>query len=273
MHEYQPGHSELAHNLKIDLVILQDGFLPENYTSRYLAYYIGVREFWVWDRLSLGLFENQGFKAEVCEFLSVPKLPEIERDQYPVRTIVVLTSGAGDWTALKNRSDEDQMVMAFVKVAEHFPDVQIIYRCHPLWAHPAHQGINSILRVKEYFRRRGLKNIMVSEESLTQSRRFMERGELGFPQSSLAKDLGRADLVFGEHSYTMIDAARQHTLFASVNLTRRRNFFESFTKLGFPHLTSTEEIISFIGQLQASPDHILQSYNKAIQCYNNQWWR
>lgn len=273
MHEYVAGYGELADSLNMDLVIVQDGFLPENYSSRYLAFYFGVREFWVWDRLSLGLFENQQFKAEVCPFLSVPKMPVIEEDQYSVENIVVLTSSAGDWTALKNRSDEDQMVIAFVKVAERFPDIQIIYRCHPLWAHPEHQGINSIHRVDRYLREKGLKNIVVSSESLVQSQQFIERRELGFPRSSLEQDLQRADLVFGEHSFTMIEAARRGKLFASVNLSNRRDFFHSYSKLGFPHLVSTGEIISFIDQLRVSPVQILERYNAAVNRYNTKWSR
>ena len=246
MHEYKLGYAELADSMNMDLVVLQDGFLPENYSSRYLDYYFGVREFWTWDRLSLGLFENQGFKAEVCSFFSIPKLPVIEKDQYAVKTISVLTSGAGDWTALKNRSDEDLMVMAFVEVAKKFPDINIIYRCHPLWAHKEHQGVDAINRVDQFFREKGIKNITVSSESLTLSKQFIEQKVLGFHHSSIEQDIEKADLVFGEHSFTMIDAARWGKLFASVNLTKRRDFFYSYSKLGFPHLESTGKLISFI---------------------------
>jgi len=271
IHEYQWGYTELANSMNLDLVILQDGYIPENYSSRYLAYCFGVQEFWVWDRLSLGLFESQQFTAKVCPFLASPRLPEIKKDNYEVKSILVLTSGAGDWTALKNRSDEDLMVIAFMSVAEQFPEIQIIYRCHPLWSHAEHQGINSIKRVDKYFKEKNIENIVVSSESLIQSKQYIEKQELGLPRDSLDQDLNIADLVFGEHSFTMIEAAKQGKLFASINLTRRRNFFQSYSKLGFPHLTSKEEIISFIKAVQVSTQRILNSHNAAVQNYNINW--
>ena len=273
MHEYSVKHTKLANSMNVDLMIFQDGFLPENYSSKYLAFYFGVKEFWVWDRLSLGLFEKQNHMAKVSALLSVPKLPIITKDKYTVKTILVLTSGAGDWTALKNRSDEDLMIEAFVKVAKHFQYIQIIYRCHPLWAHSQHQGINSIIRVDQYFKELGLENIMVSSESLVQSQQFIKTSVLGVEPSSLDHDLSKADIVFGEHSFTMIDAALREKLFASVNLTKRREFFQSYSKLGFAHLTSTEEIISFIKKLQESPVQIVKAHNEAVQRYTTEWYR
>jgi len=267
-HEYGPDYVTIAKDLRMDLIILQDGFLPENYSSKYLAYYFEIEKFWVWDKLSLGLFDNQGYNAEVCPFFSTPSLPPIEKSPYSVKTILVLTSGAGDWTALKNRSDEDQMVIAFKEIAERFPEIRIIYRCHPLWAHPEHQGINSIKRVDCYFREKGLTNIAVSGESFVQSEKFGKSGLLGISHSSLEQDLKEADMVFGEHSYSMIDAALKGKLFVSINLTNRRNFFHNYSKLGFPHLNSVQELISFIEDIQISSTRIIERYNKAVLRYN-----
>jgi hypothetical protein len=272
IHEYDKHFNSIAESVKIELVALQDGYLPENYSSKYL-HYLAVDKFYVWDRLSLGLFENQKLKAEICPFLYISPLPSIEKDRYEIKTILVLTSGAGDWTALKNRSDEDQMVILFARIAEHFPDTQIIYRCHPLWAHPAHQGIDSIKRVDRYFDEKGIKNIRVSEESNTLAKQFMKTQILGFQQSSLDRDLDAADLIFGEHSFTMIDGARKGKLFASVNVTKRRDFFHNYTKLGFPHLTSYDDIIFFINELRSSPQRLLAHYNEAVYRYNNEWYR
>ena len=272
MHEYSDYSAEMAEYLKIELVALQDGYLPDNYSSKYLHYF-ACPKFYVWDRLSLGLFENQKLKAEICPFLYIPKLPEIEKDRYEVKNILVLTSGAGDWTALKNRSDEDQMIIVFTRIAEHFPDIHINYRCHPLWAHPAHQGINSIARVARYFNEKGLENIKESQESKNLSQEFMKTHILGFRQSSLDKDLETADLIFGEHSFTMIEGARKGKLFASVNVTKRRDFFHNYTKLGFHHLTSYDDIIFFINELRNSPKKLLEKYNAAVCRYNIKWHR
>jgi hypothetical protein len=272
-HEYSESFSEIAKHHNMDFALLQDGYLPENYSSKYLYYYSGVNKFYTWDRLSLGLFENQKLKAEVCPFLYIPQLPTIEKEHYEIKTMLVLTSGAGDWTALKNRSDEDQMVIVFTRIAEHFPEIQIIYRCHPLWAHPAHQGIDSIRRVDRYFNEKGIKNIKVSEESHTLSQQFIKTHILGFQHSSLERDLEAADLIFGEHSFTMIEGTQKGKLFAAVNVTKRRDFFINYSKLGFHHLTSFDDVVTFIKELRISPGRILEQHNEAVQRYNNEWHR
>lgn len=273
LHEYQDSFSSFATSIKMNLSVLQDGYLPENYSSKYLFYYSSVDNFFVWDRLSLQLFQNQKMKASICPFLHIQQLPLIEKQLYNIKTILVLTSGAGDWTALKNRSDEDQMVIAFTRVAEHFPDIQIIYRCHPIWTHPEHQGINSIARVERYFKEKGFMNIKVSEESNMLSNEFMKTHVLGFKQSSLDRDLQKADIIFGEHSFTMIEGAMKGKLFASVNLTKRRDFFLNYSKLGFHHLTSYDDIINFINELKCKPAKLLSQHNAAVCRYNSEWHR
>lgn len=264
IHEYNTSMVGLAENVGLKLMLFQDGFLPGNYTSRLYHYLFGVDKFLVWDRLAMELFEKQGLEAEISNFFNLIKLPRIKRRKHKIRKILVATSGAGDWTALKNRSDEDLMVEAFVKIARIFPEIEIIYRCHPLWVHPAHQGVNSIKRVDKYFKNSGLKNIRVSEQSMKQSKEF--RG-LWVPPKSMLEDIREADLVFGEHSIAMIDAAQEERVFASVNVTGRRDFFINYTRLGFPHLTNVREIVNFIKKMQEKEGEI-QRYNRAIRIYN-----
>jgi hypothetical protein len=265
LHEYIPALSDLAGNCRIQLVIFQDSYLPENYTSKYLKYFSNVNKFLTWDRFSLGIFKLHDLPAEVSSLFRPLILPEIIKVEYPIKTIVVATSGSGDWTALKNRSDEDLLVEAFVEVARQFPHINIIYRCHPLWAHPLHQGVNSIKRVDNYFRELGLKNIWVSSESLIQSEEFTG---LSVKPESMAVDIERGDLFFGEHSIAMIDAALQGKMFASVNLTNRRDLFTIYSQIGFPHITRSEDLIKFIDRLSDSSEEI-DLYNNAVSNYNN----
>ena len=271
LHQYSLRHTGLRNKLRKDMAVLQDGFLPENYTSRYCSYYFDIKEFWVWDRLSMGFFQKAGLPAKVCPFFESPRLPLIATGEHPFKRILVLTSGAGDWTALKNRSDEDVMVMAFVEVARRFPDLEIIYRCHPLWAHPAHQGLDSIERVDAYFRQLGLNNIRVSKGSMLQSQRFKKDKELAVPHESIEHDIEQADFVFGEHSFSMIDAAARGKIFASVNLTGRRDFFVNYTKLGFLHCTNVGQITGLIEEYQKSPGRLLSIHNRAVRVYNEDY--
>jgi len=251
------------------LVVLQDGFLPENYSSYYLKFFKNVDKFFCWDESSKKIFAKFSLPVEIAPFLDM-KLPAIKMKNYPVNTIVVLTSGAGDWTALKNRSDQDLEVEAFAKVAKEFPNINIIFRCHPLWAHKKHQGTNSINRVDKYYKSLNLKNIRISEESLKQADYFKKTGNLWIEKKSADKDINEGNLFFGEHSIAMIDAAKKSKIFASVNLTNRRNFFINYSKLGFPNLTSVEEVIDFIKKIREK-NEVINSFNKAVEKYNEQF--
>ena len=47
-------------------------------------------------------------------------------------------------TAIKNRSDENKLLVAIGQVAARFPQVEFIYRCHSVMAQPLHEGVNAI---------------------------------------------------------------------------------------------------------------------------------
>ena len=80
-----------------------------------------------------------------------------------------------------------------------------------------------------------------------------------------AKTMG-VDIVFGEHSIAMIDAAFKGILFSSCNVTGHRNFWKDITDLGFPHCESIEEINALLKTI-GSPE-FNSSYERAIQNYN-----
>ena len=180
-----------------------------------------------------------------------------------IQTILVATSGPGDWTAQKNRSDEDLMLEAFVEIARRFPDIDIIYRCHPTWIHPEHNGVNSIKRVEEYLNNTGLKNIHLSSNIPTEK---LGDFKLSFPRSSLEEDLKKADIVFGEHSVSMLDGGFKQLPFASVNLTNRRNLFCGISDMGFPHCTSVDDIENVIKSY--GTEKFKELYSEAVKKYN-----
>ena len=191
-------------------------------------------------------------------YLPEPRFPE------RVNKVLCVASGAGDWTAIKNRSDEDMMMWAFGKVASLFPDIEFIYRCHPVWIHPEHQGVNSIHRAAEYFDYLNLPNLKLSGNipNANQGGQFV----LSYKRSSFEEDLKDVDLVFGEHSISMIDAGFKNILFASCNVTGHRNFFEDITKLGFPHCKSVDDIVELLKYV-TTPE-FKASYLQAINNYN-----
>lgn len=241
----------------------QDGYLPPNYTDYDYHFKPENVKYYCWDYLGSLLFENQRLPYEMIPFRKKLYLPA-PRFPGAVRNILVVASGSGDWTAMKNRSDDDIMVAAFVEMARRFPNIHFTYRCHPSWVHPRNVGVNAINRVAEYINSVNLPNIMLS--SNVPASESVAGFQLTYSRSSLEEDLKNADFVFGEHSISMIDAAFDGIPFSSVNLTRRRNFFIGINDLGFPTCSSYEDIIALIGSITTPT--FQTSYMAAVDNYN-----
>lgn len=241
-----------------DVRYIQDGYLPPNYSACDLKYTPKNVEYYSWDTMGSRHFQYHKIPVSIMPFRNKLYMPE---PLFPkkVRTVLVATSGTGDWTAQKNRSDDDLMVVAFVEVARRLPNVQIIYRAHPTWIYPVHVGVNSINRVAEYFEYTKLPNIRLSAN-------IPDMKVLSFPRSSLEEDLKQTDIVFGEHSVSMIDAAFKNIPFASVNLTDRRDLFCGLTEMGFTSCKSVDDIIRVINQMPTS--EYQKKYLQAVKKYN-----
>lgn len=247
----------------LNLKLIQDGYLPPNYSSKYLKFYGKYTEFYCWDKIGQKTFIYHHLPNRIIPFRHKLYLPN---PSFPatIKKVLCVASGAGDWTAIKNRSDEDKMIHVFGRIAALFPDIQFIYRCHPVWIHPLHQGVNSINRAAEYITYLNLPNFSISSNipCANSDGKFV----LSFKRSSFEEDLKDVDIVFGEHSISMIDAALKGILFASVNVTGHRDFFESITQLGFPHCESEEEIAHLIQNIHSQS--FRDGYLRSIDNYN-----
>jgi len=259
-----------AEKLGVEMIYMQDGFLPSYYPSAYLKYRVWATKYFIWDKLSAGIFERHSLLCEIWPCYKGTALARVEERAVEVRNIVVLTSGSGDWTALKNRSDEDLAFLAFVDVARRLPDVSIIYRPHPLWMHPEHQGVNSIRRLADYASQLGLPNFRVSSGALKEGGQFVSDGQMSVKPTTIKEELASADIVFGDHSQALLRAAQTGKLCASVSLARRREFLYDYTKLGFPILRSSDEIVDFIQGLARS-DETIRKFNEAVDLYNSEY--
>lgn len=257
-HEYPK--CKIPDSIKYDVRYVQDGYLPSNYSD--FTYHLKPKNvtYCVWDKLGSLLFKNQKLPYSMLPFRKKLYLP---KPNYPknVKKILVATSASGDWTAQKNRSDDDFLVQAFIDVAKALPDVEIIYRCHPNWITSDMLGVNSINRVVNEFESINLPNLRVSSNIPVNG-----TSTHTFSRSSLEQDLENVDVVFGEHSVSMVDAGFKNIIFCPVNITKRRCFAQSLVDLGFPLCTSSSEIINFIKKV-ATADFI-KMYNSAIENYN-----
>lgn len=256
-------HWRLPDHKNFNVKKIQDGYLPPNYTSKYLYYYGSGTEFYAWDEIGCHTFQYHHLKYAIMPFRKKLYLPE-PRFPQKVKRVLCVASGAGDWTAIKNRSDEDMMLWAFGKVAAQFPEIEFVYRCHPVWVHPQHQGVNSIKRAAEYYDWLKLPNLKLSGNipDANQGGQFV----LSYKRSSFEDDLKDVDLVFGEHSVSMLDAGFKNILFASCNVTGHRNFWEDITKLGFPHCESVEDIVEIIKKVETPA--FKAEYMQAVKNYN-----
>ena len=260
---HEDTHWSLPDHPNFNVKKIQDGYLPPNYTSKYLYYYGPQVEFYTWDVMGQHTFQYHHLNSRVMPIRKKLFLPEAH---FPKKLTKVLcaASGTGDWTAIKNRSDDDRLVWAIGKVAKMFPDVEFIYRCHPVWIHPEHSGVNAINRCAEYISWLNLPNYKLSSNipMANQNSGFV----LSFKRSSFEEDLKGVDIVFGEHSVAMIDAGFKGIPFASCNMTGHRDFFEDLTKLGFPHCESIDDIVNLLKSV-TTPE-FKASYEQAIKNYN-----
>ncbi|MCI8376150.1 MAG: hypothetical protein HFI29_12060 [Lachnospiraceae bacterium] len=241
--------------------LIQDGYLPPNYSSLYLKFINPNEHYYAWDTLGMQVFHNQNIPVKMLPLRKKLYLPEPELKR--VKSVLCIASGAGDWTAMKNRSDEDMMILAFIEVAKRHPEIKFVYRCHPNWVYPAHQGMNSINRVAEYFSWLNLPNLVLSGNIPSTN---LDNFQLSISRNSLAEDLKEVDIVFGEHSISMVDAAFKRIPFASVNVTGRRDFFCGMTSLGFPHCESIEDIESVL--IECGKQKFDDAYKAAVEKYN-----
>lgn len=247
---------------KYDVRWMQDGYLPPNYSEYGYNFIPQNVQYYAWDILGEKLFHNKNLPVSLIPYrkkiyMPIPKFPA------EVRNILVVASGSGDWTALKNRSDDDMLVDAFVKIAKKYPNIKFVYRCHPTWVHPNNLGVNAINRVAEFFASQNLPNLVLSTSMPSTN---LDNFQLSFSRSSLDEDLKNADFVFGEHSISMIDAAFKEIPFASVNLTNRRNFYCGITDMGFLYCNCLDDISNVIENI--TNPNFQSEYPKWVKKYN-----
>ena len=274
VHEHTDSYSNLAKFFLYEYNILQDGYLPSYYTSAYLKYWENVNNYYIWDRLSSGIFKRHSLSYRKWTGYKKQTLKSIKlEDDFKIKKVVFLSSGAGDWTALKNRSDEDLIFLALIETAKAYPDINFLYRPHPLWLHHKHQGINSIQRCIDFLDSIKLSNFIISAGAQKEGLNFQSKQSLSTASTTIDNDIDTADIVFGDHSQSMITAAKRGKIMASISLANREEFFSNYSKLGFPAIRTKSEISEFLSLFKDkyTKNEFLQNYNNAIEMYNKDY--
>lgn len=270
LHSYSDDLVYISKIFNLEIVCLQDGLLPSNFTSSYYKYLDKIKLFYVWDNISTKIFSKNDLQYDIWSGFKKKKLPKINHSlKIKIRNILFLTSGSGDWTALKNRSDEDLAYLALKKIAKLFPAIKFVYRPHPLWINPAHQGINSIERLIIDSKKDKVLNFEISDNSLKEASNFQKENNenVSFISKSIEDEIKSADIVLGDHSEALLNAAQQEKIIGSVSLARRKEFFYDYTFLGFPLMRSVDDIAKFIDQVE-NDTNFCTSYNKIIEKFN-----
>ena len=260
---FHEGYHRIPDRKDLNVRIIQDGYLPSNYGSNTYYFYGLNTIFYTWDKLGNLAFERFNLP---CEIMPIRKKLYLPIPNYPskIRKVVCAASGSADWTAIKNRSDENKLLVTMGKVAALLPDVEFVYRCHPVMAKPYHEGVNAINRNAEYIQWLQLPNFHISSNIPIANQDG--NTSLSFKRSSFEEDLKGADIVFGEHSVAMIDAGLKGIMFASVNVTGHRSYAKSLGELGFPICTSVEDVTNLIKNVNT--EEFKMRYTQAINNYN-----
>lgn len=264
LHEYgNYAYYDLIDKKGFSNWLIQDGYLPENDSSRYLYFYGENSSYLTWDKLGNKLFEYYSLPHKILPFRNTTSLPNPEFRE--VKKVLCVSSGAGDWMAIKNRSDDERLVLVLGELAKKYPQIEFVIRCHPSWVSPGIQGVNSIQRVVDYIQYLKLDNFKVSSNIPPIKD---EKGNFvcSHNRNSFEKDLENVDLVLGVHSIAQIDAALKKIPFATVNLSGRRNLFKSISDLGFPYCENIEMVESIIKNIETQS--FKDNYIKAINLYN-----
>ena len=260
---FHEGYHQIPDRKDLNVRIIQDGYLPSNYGSNYFYFYGVNTVFYTWDAIGKLTFDFFKLPSEIMPirkklYLPIPSYPKT------LKKVVCAASGSADWTAIKNRSDENKLLVAIGQVAARFPQVEFVYRCHPVMAQPLHEGVNAINRNADYIDWLKLPNLHLSSNMPIAN--HDGNSSLSFKRSSFEEDLKGADVVFGEHSVSMIDAGLKGIVFASINVTGHRSYAQSLGDLGFPICTSVEDIKTLLRNI--CDENKKKKYAKAIDNYN-----
>ena len=230
MHAFVPLDAWAARLAGLESVVLQDGYLPINYPRSVYGPYRGST-FVFWSEASRSWGQSAGLDGPVCR----PRFPGASTDttaaqDTPGMRVLVLLGHGGEWTSLIFRTDIDALVRDVIETARLLPAAQFRLRAHPTMLHEAHDGWNSLDRIRQLVAESKVSNVTFSAESLP-------------------ADIDWATFAISEYSLTLIEfVARNPGGIATLNPTRRRNFFVEFTQRGLPHATTPVELAALIAR-------------------------
>lgn len=210
-----------------DLRVFVDGLHPPNYPVSYGPMYRGTQIVSRED-CDRRWFEKCGCTVLPPASILAPELPYLEPNTVNlIRNICLMLNHAGDWSALIDRSDTDLTVMAFTEAVGSIPELNFRVRAHPTMAIREHEGIGSLVRLRQRVASLQLKNLQ-------------------FSTASLDDDIAWTDCCVSEYSNVLIDCMKIGKLCLVLNTTNRRSFLEHLSPLGLRTVHDSHELIDFL---------------------------
>jgi len=246
IHDYQPDGLQQQLNAPFEIYV--DGLHPANIPRSYLDGYPDA-SYVVRDMFDDQWFRQFGKRTRSGRAFLASSEMALPGGDGLISTVYLMLNHAGDWMALVNRSDTDLLLLAFVELAQAFPNVRFVVRPHPGCAHPEHEGVGAISRIKQ---------LVAAAEA----------GNLEVSGGTLDHDIDAADLIISEYSNVLVEGWRMGVPGLVVNLTRRRNFMQDYTELGFPTVTNQEQLHAWFANMLTHPENLIQTQTKAATSYN-----
>jgi hypothetical protein len=231
-----------------EALVFVDGYHPSNFPRSYIDDYDDRSRFVVRTMLDDRWFTSLGKRTtRPPRFLATEHFAPCAVSC--LSRVLVALNCAGDWTALINRSDTDELVVAVADIARKLPSITFRIRLHPAMNDPSHEGVRSKERVHTFVRSAGLENLHVSRDGL-------------------GEDLSWCEVCLSEYSQVLLDALRLGKLGIAVNLPKRRSFMQDYADLGFCHTWRAEEALDRLQYFSTHLPGAVSDQNRAVTSYN-----
>ena len=239
-----------------NIYVFSDGYIPVNYSIFYYKLLFGVyfsnikycyRDHFDFKFCLLNKIEKH--KSNIVNINDSFNFIKLKKE---TKLITLILNHAGDWTSTINRSDTDEIIIMFSKLAQQFPNILFSIRLHPTMNNEYHDGINSKIRIESY----------INYINTTY------RTSIKISNSSLEKDIKVSDLLITEYSNVYFEALKLNTPSLIYNPTNRISFMQELESFGFEILYDINQISNKINQFYLNKFEFYKNINKSIIIFN-----
>ena len=229
IHSFSPAQAWAARKEGMQVLVLQDDYLPINYPVTLYFQYRSMTMIW-WSEFARHWGARGGLTGYTCkpDFLGTSRDSNKQSASGQIRQVLALLGHGGEWSSLIWRCDIDRFVQGVLEVARRLPALEFRLRPHPTCNLEMHDGTNCVERLRLLVAESGVGNVILSS-------------------CSLAEDFSWAHFAVSEYSLTLLEYVTAGDGCVGVfNPTKRRDFFAEFTKQGMPYAETVDALASIL---------------------------